>query len=97
MVLVKKSNGKWRLYIDFIDLNRACPKHSVLLPRIDLIATTRDELLNFMDAFSRYNQIRIDLTDQKNTSFVTEQGTYCYQVMSFGLKNAGATYLRLVH
>ena len=50
-----------------------------------------------MDAFSGYNQISMDLDDQEKTSFVTGQGTYFYRVMPFGLKNAGATYQRLVN
>ena len=50
-----------------------------------------------MEAFSGYNHIRMDPNDQEKTLFVTEQGTYCYQVMPFGLKNAGATYQRLVN
>ena len=50
-----------------------------------------------MDAFSSYNHIRMDPNDQENTSFVIEQGRYCYQVMPFWLKNAGATYQRLVN
>ena len=50
-----------------------------------------------MDAFLGYIQIRMDPNDQEKTSFVTGQGTYCYQVMPFGLKNAGATYQRLVN
>ena len=98
-VLVKKSNDKWRLCIDFTDINRACPKDNFPLPRIDLIvdATAGHELLNFMDAFSGYNQISMDRSDQEKTSFVTGQGTYCYLVMPFELKNAGATYQRLVN
>ena len=94
VVLVKKANGKWRLCIDFTDINKACPKDSFPLPRIDLIvdATSGHELLSFMDAFSGYNQISMDPDDQEKTSFVTAQGTYCYRVMPFGLKNAGATY-----
>ena len=60
-------------------------------------ATTGHELLSFMDAFSGYNQNRMDPSDQEKTSFVTRQGTYCYWVMPFGLKNAGATYQRLVN
>ena len=97
--LVKKANGKWRLCIDFTDINKACPKDSLPLPRIDLIvdATAGHELLSFMDAFSGYNQISMDPNDQEKTSFVTAQGTYCYRVMLFGLKNAGATYQRLVN
>ena len=50
-----------------------------------------------MDAFSGYKYIRMDPSDQENTSFVTGQGTYSYQVMPFGLKNVGATYQRLVN
>ena len=99
VVLVKKANSKWRLCIDFTDINKACPKDSFPLPRIDLIvdATAGHELLSFMDAFSGYNQISMDPNDQEKTSFVTAQGTYCYLVMPFGLKNAGATYQRLVN
>ena len=99
VVLVKKANGKWRLCIDFTDINKACPKDSFPFPRIDLIvdATAGHELLSFMDAFSSYNQISMDPGDQEKTSFVTVQGTYCYRVMPFGLKNAGATYQRLVN
>ena len=55
------------------------------------------ELLSFMDAFLGYNQISMDPSDQENTSFITGWGTYCYRVMPFGLKNAGATYQRLVN
>ena len=99
VVLIKNANEKWRLCIDFTDVNRACPKDSFSLPRIDLIvdATSGHELLNFMNAFSGYNQISMDPDNQEKTSFVTGQGTYCYRVMLFGLKNAGATYQRLVN
>ena len=99
IVLIKKVNGMWRLCIDFTDVNRACPKDSFPLPRIDLIidATAGHELLSFMDAFSSYNQISMDPDDQEKTSFIMGQGTYYYRVMPFGLKNAGATYQRLVN
>ena len=50
-----------------------------------------------MDAFSGYNQIKMDEADQEKTSFVTSQGLFCYEVMPFGLKNARATYQRLVN
>nr|XP_023926800.1 uncharacterized protein LOC112038230 [Quercus suber] len=50
-----------------------------------------------MDAFSNYNQIMMDKEDQEKTMFITSQGLYYYKVMSFGLKNAGATYQRLVN
>ena len=99
VVLVKKANGKWRLCIDFTDINRACPKDSFPLPQIDLIVdtTASHELLSFMDDFSSYNQISMDPDDQEKTSFVTEQGTYCYRVMPFRLKNVGATCQRLAN
>ena len=99
VVLVKKANGKWRLCIDFIDINKAYPKDSFPLPRIDLIVDTiaGHELLSFMDAFSGYNQISMHPDDQEKTSFVPTRGTYYYRVMPFGLKNAGATYQRLVN
>ena len=73
VVLVKKANSKWRLCIDFTDVNRACLKDSFPLPQINLIvdATTGHDLLSFMDAFSGYNQIRMDPGDQEKTSFVT--------------------------
>ena len=73
VVLVKKANGMWRLYIDFTDINKACHQDSFPLPRIDLIvdATAGHELLSFMDVFSGYNQISMDPDDQEKTSFVT--------------------------
>ena len=85
--------------VDFTDLNKACPKDSYSLPRIDELvdSTAGHRLLSFMDAFSRYNQIRMDEANQEKTSFVTSQGLFCYKVMSFGLKNVGATYQRLVN
>ena len=99
VVMVKKTNGKWRMCVDFTDLNKACPKDSYPLPRIDLLmdSTTGHQLLRFMDAFSKHNQIRLDEADQEKTLFVTSQKLFCYKVMSFGLKNAGATYQRLVN
>ena len=84
---------------DFMDLNKACPKDSYPLPQIDTLidSTARHQLLSFIDAFLGYNQIKIDESDQENTSFVTSQGLFCYKVMPFGLKNAGATYQRLIN
>ena len=99
VVMVRKNNGKWRMCIDFTDFNRACPKDSYPLPRIDTLvdSTARHELLSFMDAFSGYNQIKMKEEDQEKTSFVTSQGLFCYKVMPFGLKNARATYQRLMN
>ena len=79
--------------------NGAYPKDSYPLPPIDTLvdSTARHQLLNFMDAFSGYNQIKLSKDDQEKTSFVTSQGLFCYKVMPFGLKNAGATYQRLTN
>ena len=99
VVVVKRANGKWRMCVDFTNLNRACPKDSFPLPRIDQLvdSTAGHKLLTFMDAFSGYSQIQMAEEDQEKTAFVTSQGLYCYKVMPFGLKNAGATYQRLVN
>ena len=94
MVIVKKANGKWRMCVDFTDLNKACLMDSYPLPWIDTLvdSTARHQILSFMDAFSSYNQIKMEETDQEKTSFVTSQGLFCFKVTSFGLKNTGAIY-----
>ena len=94
VIIVKKSNWKWQMCIEFIDLNNTCPKDSFLLPRIDQLvdSTVGHQLLTFINAFLGYNQIHMNKEDQKKMSFVTSQGLYCYKVMLFGLKNVGATY-----
>ncbi|KAL0410687.1 UNVERIFIED_CONTAM: Transposon Ty3-G Gag-Pol polyprotein [Sesamum latifolium] len=99
VVLVPKLNEKWRLCIDFTDLNKACPKDPFPLPRIDTLvdSTSGCEILSFLDVYQGYNQIPLAPEDQEKTSFVTDQGVFCYNVMPFGLKNAGATYQRLVN
>ena len=97
--MVKKASGKWRMCVDFTNLNRAYPKNSFPLHSIDRLvdASAGHYVLSFMDAFSRYNQIMMDPSDQEKTAFITEEGLYCYKVMPFGLKNADATYQRLVN
>ncbi|KAJ9544420.1 hypothetical protein OSB04_024127 [Centaurea solstitialis] len=99
VVVVQKKNGKWRVCIDFTDLNKACPKDPFPLPHIDAMvdATAGHELLTFMDTYSGYNQILMHTDDQEKTAFMTDKGIYCYRVMPFGLKNAGSTYQRLVN
>ncbi|CAL8990140.1 unnamed protein product, partial [Prunus brigantina] len=98
-VMVRKAKGGWRMCQDYTDLNKACPKDSFPLPRIDQLvdATAGHELLSFMDAYSGYNQIFMGPADSEHTAFITDRGLYCYNVMPFGLKNAGATYQRLVN
>ena len=88
VILVKKANGKWRMCVDFIDLNKAYPKDGFPLPRIDQMvdSTVGHKLITFMDAFSRYNQIKLVEEDQEKTAFIMRQGLYCYKVMPFGAK-----------
>ena len=97
--MVKKNNDKWRMYVYFIDLNKACSKDSFPLPKIDQLvdSTAEHKLLSFMDSFSGYNQIMMDEEDQEKTAFVISQVLYCYKVMHVGLKNARVTYQRLVN
>ncbi|CAJ2652721.1 unnamed protein product [Trifolium pratense] len=99
IVLVKKSNGKWHMCVDYTDLNRACPKDAYPLPNIDKLVDNSSgfKLLSFMDAYSGYNQIKMAEIDKKKTAFMTESGNYYYNVMPFGLKNAGATYQRMMN
>ena len=94
VVLVKKSNEKWRMCVDFTDLNKAYPKDNFLLLRINALvdSTSRYELLSFMDTFSGYIHILMHPEDQEKTSFITDRDLYCYKVMPFGLKNARVTY-----
>ena len=98
IVMVKKANGKWRICVDFTDLNNACAKDSFPLPRINQLvdSMTGHKLLTFMDT-SGYNKIQMAEDDQEKTTFITSQGLYCYRVMSFGLKNVGAMYQRLAN
>jgi len=96
IVPVRKKNGQLRIRVDFRDLNNACPKDDFPLPIIELLmdATTGFGALSFMDGFSGYNQIKMNPEDEELTSFQTPQGTYCYTVMPFNLKNVRATYQR---
>jgi hypothetical protein len=64
------------------------------LTEILVVATVDYETLSFMGGFSSYNQIRMAPRDEEFTAFRTPKGIYCYKVMPFGLKNAGATYQR---
>jgi hypothetical protein len=98
-VLVPKKNSTvLRMCVDFTSLNKCCPKDHFPLPRIDQIvdSTAGCERLSFLDAYSGYNQIRMNEEDEDKTAFITPYGVYCYTTMPFGLKNAGATYQRMM-
>ena len=97
VVVVSKKGGKWCVCVEYTDLNEACPKDSFPLPHIDQImdATTQHGILSFLVAFSRYHQIFMHLLDVEKTTFITPHRLYYYNVVSFGLKNARATYQRM--
>ena len=97
-IVVKKKSGKWRVYVDFKDLNKACPKDPFPIPRIDRLvdSTVEHPRISFLDAFQGYHQIPLTVEDQEKTAFVTPLGNFHYKVMPFGLKNAGSTYQRMM-
>ncbi|KAJ4804794.1 Pol-polyprotein [Rhynchospora pubera] len=98
-LVVLKPNNKWRVCIDFTDLNKACPKDPFPLPNIDALvdSTVGFSHLSIVDANAGYHQIKMCTEDEEKTSFLTEKGIYCYKVMPFGLKNAGAEYQRMLN
>jgi hypothetical protein len=73
--------------VDYIDLNKHCPKDPFGLPCIDEVvdSTIGCELLSFLDCYSSYHQISLR-EDQIKTSFITPFGAYCYTTMSFEIK-----------
>ena len=94
VVVVLKKGGKWRVCVDYMDLNEACQKDNFPLPRIDQIvsASTRHGKLSSLDVFCGYHHIHIHSLDEEKTTFITPHGLYYYNVMNFGLKNVRDTY-----
>jgi hypothetical protein len=86
----KKANEKWRMCVDYTNINKVRPKDSFSLLRINLLvdSTVGHELLSIMEACLGYNQIRMN---EPKRRCPTLMGLYCYKVMPFELKNAGAT------
>lgn len=82
------------MYVNYTDLNKYCPKNPFGLPRIDQVidSTAGCALLCFLDCYSGYHQIALKEEDQIKAAFITPYEVFCYTTMSFGLKNAGATY-----
>jgi hypothetical protein len=95
--LVPKKNGKVRMCMDFIDLNKACKKDPFSLSRIDASVDKAAACKRFslLDCFFGYHQIWLKKEDKEKTSFITPFGTYCYIRMPEGLKNAGSTFARM--
>ena len=98
VVLVPKKGRKWRVCLDYTNLNEAFPKDSFPLPRIyqNVDASAGHGMLSFLDALSGYHQIPMHSLDVEKTSLITPHRLFCYNVMPFDLKNARATYQRLV-
>jgi hypothetical protein len=96
-VMMKEANGKWRMCIDFTDLNKACPKDEFPLPRIDSLvdAATTSELMSLLDCYSGYHQIWMKKEDEPKASFITPSGTYRYLQMLEGLKKDGGSFSRM--
>nr|XP_027124338.1 uncharacterized protein LOC113741048 [Coffea arabica] len=95
-VPVPKKSGEVRVCVDYRDLNKASPKDDFPLPNIHILLdnTAGHEIESFGDCFAGYHQILMAEENREKTSFITPWGTFCYRVMPFGLKNAGATYQR---
>ena len=90
IVPVSKHEKSIRVCTNFCYLNLACPKDDFLLPNIDMIVDMMAgyEMYSLMDGFSGYNQIKIVPKDQEKIAFTCAWGTFCWNVMPFGLKNA---------
>jgi hypothetical protein len=94
VLVLKKNKVDWRMCVDYTDLNKHCPKDPFGLPRIDQVVDSIAgySMLSFLNCYSGYHQISLVKEDEEKTAFITPFGAFCYTSMSFGLKNAGATY-----
>jgi hypothetical protein len=101
VVPVQKKDGWWRVCVDFRDLNRATPKDEYPMPVTEILINTAagHKILSFMDGNTGYNQIFMAPEDVHKTTFRVPGavGLFEYVVMTFGLKNAGATYQRAMN
>jgi len=98
LVVVPKKNGKWRICVDYRELNKSTLRDYFPFPFIDQVLDTLSgkKYFSFLDGFSRYNQIQIAPKDQENTTFTCPSGTNAYRVLPFGLCNAPTTFQRVV-
>ncbi|XP_070012030.1 uncharacterized protein [Nicotiana sylvestris] len=96
VVLVPKKDGKIRGCVDYRDLNKVSPKDNFPLPNIHILVDNcaKHEIKSFVDCYAGYHQVLMDKEDVEKTAFTIPWGTYYYRIMPFGLKNAGATYMR---
>jgi hypothetical protein len=98
VLVLKKNKVDWRMCVDYTDLNKHCPKDPFGHPRIYQVvdSTAVCSILSFLDCYSGYHQISLAKEDEEKTTLITKFGAFCYTSMSFGLKNAGATYQRAI-
>ena len=98
IVVVPKKNGKWRICVDYRELNKATQKDQFPLPFIDQVLDNLSgkKQFSFLEGFSGYNQIQIALEDQDKTTFTCPWGTFAYTVLPFGLCNALDTFQRAI-
>jgi hypothetical protein len=98
VIIPKKNTDVRHVCVGYTSLNKHCPKDPFPLPRIYQIIDSMAGCarLSFLDAYSGYNQIKLKKEDEENTAFITPYSVFCYQVMPFGLKNAGTTYQRMM-
>jgi hypothetical protein len=97
-LVLKKNKVEWRMCVDYIDLNKHCPKDPFRLPRIDQVvgSTAGCSMLSFLDCYSGYHEVSLAKEDEEKTACITPFGAFCYTSMPFGLKNARATYQRTI-
>jgi hypothetical protein len=95
---VPKKTGGLRMCIDYTELNKHCTKDPFPLPHIDQVVDSKagSVLLCFLDCYSGCHQIALHPDDEDKTTFITPHDIYCYKVMTFGLKNTGATYQKAI-
>lgn len=98
VMVPKSTTGKWRMHIDFSNLNKACPKDQYPHPRIDQLvdSTSGCQMLSMMDAYQRYHQIKMNPTDIPKAAFGVCAWIFGFRSMPFDLKNAGATYQQMM-
>jgi hypothetical protein len=101
IIPVQKKDGRWRVCVDFRNLNRATPKDEYPMPVAETLinAAASKKILSFMDGSASYNQIFMALEDLHKTAFRVPSvvGLFEYVVKTFGLKNAGITYQRAMN
>ena len=93
-----KKGGKWRICVDYRELNKATKNDHFPLPFIDQVLDTLagKKYFSFLDGYSGYNQITIAPKDQDKTTFTCPWGTFAYSILPFGLCNAPATFQRAI-